>query len=176
MARPPDAAVTRAAPPPGVVFDCNILLQATVRSTGPAFACLESVEAGLCTLYVSPATMAELDDVLRRPAVRRKFSTLSPALSAAFLSHLADVATFVEDIPVLVDFARDPKDAPYLNLALATHASYLISRDNDLLALASLENSEGRAFQARFPHLTILDPASFLRVLQPGAPERTGKV
>ena len=58
--------------------------------------------------------------------------------------------------------SRDPKDEPYLNLAIATDASYLVSRDNDLLDL--MTDSE---FRTQHPDLKILDPVAFLRELQP---------
>jgi predicted nucleic acid-binding protein len=37
----------------GVVFDCNILLQAIARKTGPAAACLRLAEEGLVQLLLS---------------------------------------------------------------------------------------------------------------------------
>ena len=60
------------------------------------------------------------------------------------------------------DFPRDPKDEPYINLALAANADYLVTRDNDLLDL--MNDSD---FRQQFPGLTILDPVAFLRVLSP---------
>ncbi len=56
-----------------------------------------------------------------------------------------------------------PEDEPYISLALAAEAQYLVSRDNDLLALSGT-SSEAVLFRKRFPMLTILDPVAFLRL------------
>jgi predicted nucleic acid-binding protein len=58
---------------------------------------------------------------------------------------------------------RDPDDEPYVNLAVAAGARYLVTRDKDLLDL--MEDAD---FRRRFATLAILDPAAFLL-------ERSGK-
>ena len=55
---------------------------------------------------------------------------------------------------------RDPKDEIYVNLAIEAGASYLVSRDKDLLDLMNDPD-----FRSRFPGLTILDPVAFLKEL-----------
>jgi predicted nucleic acid-binding protein len=47
-----------------------------------------------------------------------------------------------------------------INLAIEVSATFLISRDKDLLDLIGDPD-----FRQRFPHLTILDPPAFLRAL-----------
>ena len=49
-------------------------------------------------------------------------------------------------------------DEPYLNLAIATQAPFIVSRDNDLLDL--MKNDE---FRKAYPALTIMDPVAFLK-------------
>lgn len=65
---------------------------------------------------------------------------------------------------------RDPKDAMYLDLALAAGAEYVVSRDNDLLDLMTSPDPEPAAFRAAYPALRITDPVSFLRSLRPDPP------
>ena len=57
---------------------------------------------------------------------------------------------------------RDPKDEPYLNLAIATKTSFIVSRDNDLLDLMRWDQAEGREFQKRFRFLRVVTPEAFL--------------
>ena len=84
------------------------------------------------------------------------------------------LAVSYSDVPVAMFLERDPKDEPYLNLAIATSAVYLTTWDKDLLDLVG---SEG--FRQRFAALTILEPPSLLRALEarefevsePGGPE-----
>jgi hypothetical protein len=64
----------------------------------------------------------------------------------------------VPPAPVLavLQLPRDSKDEPYLNLAAATQASFIVTRDRDLLDLMNDE-----AFRAAYPQLTIVDPGAF---------------
>jgi len=75
----------------------------------------------------------------------------------------------LSEVPRVFTLERDPKDEPYVNLALATGAQYLVSRDRDLLDLMSVAD-----FRQRYPALNILDPPAFLRALaeqeQPAPP------
>lgn len=96
-------------------------------------------------------------DVLLRPKLRAKFPILTPDWVESVLSALEAEADLFYDVPRVIELPRDPKDEPYLNLALAAEARYLVTRDRDLLDLA--DNS---AFQSRCTQLLILDPLSFL--------------
>lgn len=69
----------------------------------------------------------------------------------------------VKDVPRAFKYPRDPKDEPYVNLAIVGGAKYLVSRDNDLLDLMHAETVDGHAFSQVYPSLTILDPVAFLR-------------
>ena len=40
-----------------------------------------------------------------------------------------------KDVPSLFELDRDPKDAKYVDLAIAARSDFLVTRDNDLLAL-----------------------------------------
>lgn len=125
---------------------------------GPAFACLQLVREGRVELCVSPAILAEIGDVLARPKLRKKLPSLTPGRVAAFLDDVSSIALFIPDVPARFRYERDPKDEPYVNLALAAGARYLASRDRDLLDLAGDEG-----FRRAFPGLATLDPVAFLR-------------
>ena len=62
---------------PKVVFDCNVYLQALIKETGPAAACLTLFENGAIELYVSEALLTELRDVLTRPKLQLRYSRLT---------------------------------------------------------------------------------------------------
>lgn len=150
---------------PRAVYDCNTVLQGAARATGPAAACLQLVEAERVRLCLSPEVRAELRDVLLRPKLRRKFPVLTPEWVETVLGRLEERAELFSEVPRVVELPRDPEDEPYLNLAIAAGARYLVTRDRDLLDLMDRSRPEGEAFRARFPDLLILDPVSFLREL-----------
>jgi len=151
---------------PGAVFDCMVYLQAAARPGGPARACLGMAQQGRVVLCISASIRSEVEDVLTRPKIRQKFPSLTPGAVAVFLGDVDSVAKRVPDVPSVVLLPRDPKDEPYLNLALAVTAKYLVTWDRDLLDLMA-DNREGTKFRLRFPQLLILTPVAFLRKLAP---------
>ncbi len=142
------------------VFDCMVFLQGAARPNGPAAACIGLVNDGKVALAVSQEIVAEIRDVLNRPKLRKKFPRLTPKLVDEFVTNIESKASVLDDVPAPYKFERDPKDAPYLNLAIATAAPYLVSRDKDLLDLMNDDQ-----FRERYPALTILDPVAFLRAI-----------
>src|SRR5437870_6817083 len=117
------------------VFDCPVFVQAFLGSSGPAYACLELAEAGIISLIISQAVLAEVTDVLSRPALKKNRRNITRERIEEFLARITQCARFVEDVLAVFSYARDPKDEPYINLAVACGARYLVSRDRDLLDL-----------------------------------------
>ena len=152
---------------PSAVFDCMVFLQGAGRPAGPARACFRLVDEDRVTLCLSAEVIAEVRDVLTRPKTQRKFPLLSPEWVETFVQNAESKAVVLSEVPKAFTLERDPKDEPYLNLAFAAGAHYLVSRDKDLL---DLMNDEG--FRQRWPDLTILDPVAFLQaVAGQGQPE-----
>jgi len=147
-----------------VVFDCNVLLQAMLSRRGPAFACVEKVRSGSLTLVLSPFVLAEVRKLPEHRDLKR-FSQLTRQRVEEFLSELLSSARLETAVPEVFTYARDPDDAHYVNLALATGASLVVSRDRDLLDLNNPARREGGEFMARFPTLKILEPAALLAQL-----------
>ena len=143
------------------VFDYMVFLQAATSDQGPAFACLSLVEAGDVALSVSGPILAEVKDVLMRPEIQAKFTSLTPERVDLFLQKIAILAAVVADVPDAGYPLRDADDLPYLNLAVATSAGYLVSWDKDLRDLM-----QQALFTGRFAHLQIVDPVKFLQTVR----------
>lgn len=142
---------------PKVVFDCNIFVQAFLNTKGPAASCVRLVENNEVTLLLSSEILAEVRDVLNRPKLQRKFPAISQELVDEFLRRVLHNSNVVKAVGEYFDYERDPKDEKYINLALSGAATYLISRDNDLLDLMK-ETDAGKDFQKAIPELN--DPQS----------------
>jgi putative PIN family toxin of toxin-antitoxin system len=82
-------------------------------------------------LLVSDATVAELDEVLRRPKFNRY---VTEKIRLEFLSALVQAAEQVE-VTEVITACRDPKDDMFLELAISGKASHILSGDDDLLLL-----------------------------------------
>jgi putative PIN family toxin of toxin-antitoxin system len=116
------------------------------------------VEEGQISLVISPQVLAEVQQVLGRSKVRAKFPHLTDERVSRFMQWIEERAIAVDEVPQAFSYPRDPNDEPYINLAIASEARYLVSRDRDLLDLMADEG-----FWQRTPNLTILDPVALLQ-------------
>jgi len=116
-------------------------------------------------VFVSDATLAEVHEVVGRPKLRRTFIRVTDADVEAFFRNLALVVTRIESVPAKVRLVRDPKDAMYLDLAVATGAEFVVSRDNDLLDLMTSADPDAETFRTAYPTIRVLDPVAFLQTL-----------
>lgn len=103
-------------------------------------------------LVVSPPIIAEVLDVLQRPAVTRTFRFVA-GLDFAALLGILEAADMVSPSSI-PSISRDPNDDKFLATALAAHADYLVTEDNDLLVLGEYEG------------VRIVDARTFLGLLE----------
>jgi putative PIN family toxin of toxin-antitoxin system len=151
---------------PRVVFDCNVLLQAAAREKGVAAKCLNLAESNLLQLFVSREVLAEVEDVLNRPEIRAHFQDLSDEIVGAFVKRLQKLSVLVRLVPKEFSYPRDEDDEPYINLAVAAGADFIISHDRDLLDLMTGHANECKEFRQRFRSLRIVKPVEFLKLIE----------
>lgn len=119
--------------PPRVVLDTNLVLSALVFANGRLAALRHAWQGGTCVPLVSKATTTELIRVLAYP----KFK-LSDEDQQELLADYLPWCTVVRipNPPPITPNCRDPFDQPFLQLAIAGKADYLVSGDQDVLSLA----------------------------------------
>jgi uncharacterized protein len=140
-----------------VVFDAVVFVRSLINPRS-RWGRLVFTPTDRYRLIVSEPILREILDVLSRPAIARKFSTIGGLGKTALLARLADATVVnVADVPPV---ARDPKDDPYLATARAASAEFLVTEDQDLLVLGSYQGTR------------IVDSATFLAILDES--ERTG--
>ena len=125
--------ISRPRQPPRVVIDTNLVLSALVFGGGVPGALRLAWQQGRCTPLVSKATAAELIRVLAYPKFRLGTEEQEHLL-ADYLPYCASVRLPAR--PPATPPCRDPFDVPFLQLALAGKAAYLVTGDRDLLSLA----------------------------------------
>lgn len=150
--------------PERVVFDCNVFFQALTSPLGPAGRLLSYASSGIVSLYVSEGAFDELRGVTERPYIVQKYRLDAQAVSE-FIAEVRSFATCLDSVPHVFEFPRDPKDARYVDLALATSAKLIVSRDKDLLSLRDASTADGQDFIARYPALEILTPPEAIKRL-----------
>ena len=151
------------------VYDCMLFFMHAARPQRVRET-FELVEQRRVTYCLSSDVLAEIQDVLTRPKHQQKFPTLTPSRVAAVVAEITSRCQFVQNVENRYVVARDPKDSKYINLALASGAQYLVTRDKDLLDLMNESLPEGQHFRQTLPQLTILEPAPFVQVVESQVP------
>ena len=129
------------------VFDTNTLVSALLfASSTPSLAFQKAQKSGF--FVCSDETFAELSEVLMRPKFDRYLSQESRHL---FLKAYERSALWTTIVQRVTD-CRDSKDNKFLEVAINTQATWLISGDADLLVLHPYHDVQ------------ILTPATWLSV------------
>jgi putative PIN family toxin of toxin-antitoxin system len=105
--------------------------------------------------------LEEVRDVALRPKIVSRFGITLTGLEA-FLAHILAISECLEDVPTEFHYDGDHDDAHYVNLAIAAHASLIVSRDHDLLVLGDSATPEGADFRTRYPGIEIIPPVELL--------------
>lgn len=137
---------------PALVFDTNVLLSAAMlpKSTPAQAVGIALRASNRFMLVLSEATWAEFLDVLYRPKLDKY---LNPARRAEFVRLIEASADWVEIHTAVVD-CRDPRDNKFLDVALATQATCVVTGDADLLVLTPWRGT------------AVLTPAQFISAYQ----------
>ena len=148
-----------------MILDTGVFLQTIGRVTGPAAAVLRLFEAGAFVLITSSEILNEVREVLTRPLIRRKFPAITDERLDSLFARLKMKADVVEDVPHRFRFPRDAKDEPFLNLAIHSDATHMVSWDRDLLNIMGSTDESAQIFRQLGPRLSLLTPVALLREL-----------
>jgi uncharacterized protein len=120
------------------VVDTNVLLSGLLWR-GTPHDLIERARTGALTLLTSPALLDELADVINRVKFRMilERANVNPK---RLLAEVRDLAEVVDPPPLASPVSRDPDDDAVLALALAAQADFIVSGDDDLLALCTFAN------------------------------------
>jgi putative PIN family toxin of toxin-antitoxin system len=139
------------------VFDTNTLVSALLFAPSkPGQAFRHALKRG--RVLLSSPIVEELAEVLQRAKFER-YVTASER--EEFLVAFVEQALFVEPTEE-IRACRDAKDDKFLELAVSGGASYVITGDDDLLALHPFRN------------IAIVTPAEFLRVIEKETTDEEG--
>jgi uncharacterized protein len=119
-----------------VIVDTNILISASLTGRYPESVILSLVSNPDFMWVVSAEILAEYKSVLMRKKLK-----LSTEQQQRWLK-IIDAFTTTIDVNISVDFPRDPKDAKFLECAIAANADYLITGDRDFDEVYDLQNTQ----------------------------------
>ena len=142
------------------VLDTNVLVRGLTRATGPSRQILEAlVDTKAFELVTSTELLAELGDVLQRPAFRRhvEFSDFEIMRAIRGLRRVAQLVPGAYG--ELKTVPTDPDDNMVVACALEGGANYIVSDDRrDLLPLKVIRVGGHHPVQ-------VVTPREFLRLL-----------
>jgi putative PIN family toxin of toxin-antitoxin system len=115
------------------VLDTNVVLSALIFTHGSLVALRNAWRDGRCRPLASRATASELVRALAYPKFNLSLEEQSDLL-ADYLPYCTTVR-IPSDLP-RIPTCRDPRDRPFLELAAAGRAEYLVTGDKDLLDLS----------------------------------------
>ncbi|MBI5480400.1 MAG: putative toxin-antitoxin system toxin component, PIN family [Deltaproteobacteria bacterium] len=120
------------------VLDANVFVSAAMSPSSPPGRILEHFLAHRAfELVVSPGMVAEVQRALGYPRVRRR---IAPGLDPEeWLLDVVALAEIVADSDAAGGVSRDPDDDRYVSAALAGGAGFVVSGDEDLLAVGGYE-------------------------------------
>lgn len=133
------------------VIDTQLFLRATANLNSLPAKIIYDLQ-NRYELVASDAVIAEVRDVLNRPAIRAKFLKITDELVERALGVL-ERSLIVSPTETLI-VSRDPKDDKFLECAKAADAQFIVSEDKDLLVLNPYES------------IQIVDALTFFRILQ----------
>jgi putative PIN family toxin of toxin-antitoxin system len=130
------------------VVDTNVIVSALIRPKGTAGILWRRICEGAFTAVFSSELIDEIAAVLRHPKIRAKYRTSPKDLEdiAALFALRGDLVTCQERVRL----CRDPDDDFLLETAVSGNAGYIVTGDEDLLALR------------KFRQIKIVKPAAFL--------------
>jgi putative PIN family toxin of toxin-antitoxin system len=134
---------------PRVVIDPQLFLRAAVNLKSLPAKFIDGLRSRY-QLITSVDINREVEDVLKRPAIRAKL----PHLTDESIQSIMDLLAVAETItPVETpSVSRDPKDDKFLACAKAAGADYIVSEDKDLLVLDPYQG------------IRIVNASDFLRI------------
>ena len=139
---------------PNAVADSTVLVSAFLRTGGVSDVLLRRAADGAFVLSLSQPIVSETETVLlERERIRRRYPYTNEDV-AEFCQMLQRSFPVLTDLPPLSGIVRDPNDDMVVATALAAHATYLITRDLDLLSLQTYAN------------ITMLTPEAFMAILR----------
>ena len=135
------------------LLDTNVIVSSLLQPAGIPNRIVEAWRADQFALCLSEPLLQELQEVLRRPPIKRAVH-LSPDQRGRFLDLLAKTSIFFDgELAIEPVIPEDPDDDVVLATALATHADLIVSGDAHLLRLGQHKG------------IPILTPRQFLQVL-----------
>jgi len=134
------------------VIDSTVLVSAFLTEGGVSAELLRFAREGVFVVFLSEDILIETQHTLAYARIRERYNYTDDDV-ADFLNRLRVAATLVDELPHLT-VVRDPHDDMVIATAVRADATYVVTRDNDLLSLQQYED------------ITIITPEAFIAIVR----------
>ncbi len=118
-----------------IIVDTNVLISAVLKGRKPRAIIQLISDRYDMDWIVSQEILAEYREVLNRRKLK-----LTNEVRQEWLDKIETIPKLIE-VNLIVDFQRDPKDAKFIALAMASEADFLITGDKDFSEMIELEKT-----------------------------------
>lgn len=136
------------------VLDTNVIASGIISGAGAPSEILTAWRDRRWILVTSPGILREVERVLTLPKIARRYGVSSQDATDT-IRLLKARATVARGTLMIPRTARDPEDDHVLACALEGHADFLVTGDQDLLALERVQG------------IPIISPRAFATILKP---------
>jgi predicted nucleic acid-binding protein len=138
---------------PRLVLDTNVILDLVVFKDPSAEPIRLLLDAKLVDAVRTPASMAELIDVIGRPAFKLSPEDQEAIVQAWEASSRQLENTAIEPAPFT---CRDPDDQVFINMAYSLRPALLLSKDLRVLELRAIAKHHGVEISNQYDCLQVL--------------------
>lgn len=150
-----------------LVIDTNVVVRAFINPRSTSGSILKACEVRRVIPLLSTAVLREYREILQRPSILKRYPELKRPENNVALERVLYFGDLYRRVQTRFSFPRDPKDEPFLELAIAAQATHLVTTDDDMLSLPTGRDDAARRFRQRAAHTQILPPEEFMQFLTP---------
>jgi len=138
--------------PVRAIVDTNVLVSGLISEHNPPRQIIDAWLDGRYRLVTSPYQVEEVNHVLSYPQIAGRIRLEGAELDLILAAMLSE-AELVPGHVQMPGVTRDPKDDPIVASACEGRADYLVSGDQDLLAVGKIEG------------VRVVTPRQFVKIL-----------
>lgn len=152
-----------------VVLDTNVMLRGLISETSASAEVLAAADERTFVALLSRPVIAEYREILTDDELTQRFPSLTRKRVETAIARLRFCGDYLRRVTERFHYPRDPRDAKFIELAIAGRATHLITHDADFLDLPHGKDDAAKRFRHRLPNLKVMEPRAFIAI---GATQR----